>query len=171
MNVLFIHNNFPGQYLHIARALARVPEVRMAAIGSSTSQMIQGVSLIRYNLADVDVSTTHPFARRFDLECYRAEQVLYALSSLTSTGFKPDLIMAHPGWGETLPLRTIFPDARMLLYCEFFYGTHGRDVGFDPEFPETGADGHVALHLKNASSLLALADCNIGISPTEWQRS
>ena len=79
--------------------------------------------------------------------------------------------MAHPGWGETLPLRTIFPRARILLYCEFFYGTHGRDVGFDDEFPETGVDGHVALHLKNASSLLALSDCNVGISPTEWQRS
>ena len=47
----------------------------------------------------------------------------------------------------------------------------GRDVGFDPEFPETGADGHVALHLKNASTLLALADCDFGMSPTEWQRS
>jgi glycosyltransferase involved in cell wall biosynthesis len=48
---------------------------------------------------------------------------------------------------------------------------HGRDVGFDPEFPATGADGHVALQLKNASTLLALADCDAGISPTEWQRS
>jgi glycosyltransferase involved in cell wall biosynthesis len=105
------------------------------------------------------------------MECHRAEQVLYALSSLASSGFAPDIIMAHPGWGETLPLRTIFPDARILLYCEFFYGMQGRDVGFDPEFPETGADGHVALHLKNASSLLALSDCDFGVSPTNWQRS
>jgi glycosyltransferase involved in cell wall biosynthesis len=171
MNVLFVHNNFPGQYQHIARALARDPQVRMVAIGSSASQEMNGVKLLRYSLRDVDVSATHPFARRFDMECHRAEQVLYALSSLASSGFVPDLIMAHPGWGETLPLRTIFPDARILLYCEFFYGMHGRDVGFDPEFPETGADGHVALHLKNASTLLALADCDFGISPTEWQRS
>jgi glycosyltransferase involved in cell wall biosynthesis len=171
MNVLFVHNNFPAQYLHIVRALADDPDVHMAAIGSSTSQKMNGVRLLKYSLGNVDVSNTHPFARRFDLECYRAEQVLYALSSLASTGFKPDVIMAHPGWGETLPLRTIFPDARILLYCEFFYGAYDRDVGFDPEFPETGADGHVALHLKNASSLLALADSDIGISPTEWQRS
>ena len=79
--------------------------------------------------------------------------------------------MAHPGWGETLPLRSIFSQAHIVLYCEFFYSTEGRDVGFDLEFPETGADGHVALHLKNASSLLALAECDLGISPTEWQRS
>ena len=79
--------------------------------------------------------------------------------------------MAHPGWGETQPLRAVFPDANILLYCEFFYSKQGRDVGFDSEFPETGADGHVALHLKNASTLLGLADCDFGISPTEWQRS
>jgi glycosyltransferase involved in cell wall biosynthesis len=171
MNVLFVHNNFPGQYKHIARALARDPQVRMVAIGSSASHEMNDVKLLRYSLTDVDVSTTHPFARRFDMECHRAEQVLYAMSSLASSGFVPDLIMAHPGWGETLPLRTIFPDAHILLYCEFFYGKHGRDVGFDPEFSETGADGHVALHLKNASTLLALEDCDFGISPTEWQRS
>ncbi len=171
MKVLFVHNNFPGQYQHIARALATDSSIQIAAIGSSTSQAMSGVNLIRYGLRDVDVSATHPFARRFDMECHRAEQVLYALSSLASSGFVPDIIMAHPGWGETLPLRTIFPDARIVLYCEFFYGMRGRDVGFDPEFPETGADGHVALHLKNASTLLALTDCDFGISPTEWQRS
>lgn len=171
MNILFVHNNFPGQYQHVARALARDPKVRIAAIGSSTAQEMDGVRLLKYGLGDVDVAASHPFARRFDMECHRAEQVLYALSSLASSGFEPDIIMAHPGWGETLPLRTIFRKARIILYCEFFYGVEGRDVGFDPEFPETGADGHVALHLKNASSLLALADCNVGISPTQWQRS
>ncbi len=171
MNVLFVHNNFPGQYQHVARALARDPNVRIAAVGSRASKEMNGVKLLKYNLRNVDVSATHPFARRFDAECHRAEQVLYSLSSLVSSGFVPDVIMAHPGWGETLPLRTLFRDARILLYCEFFYGMEGRDVGFDPEFPEIGADGQVALHLKNASTLLALADCNSGISPTAWQRS
>jgi glycosyltransferase involved in cell wall biosynthesis len=171
MNVLFVHNNFPGQYRHIARTLAQNPQVRVTAIGASTSRPIDGVNLVKYSLTNVEASSAHPFARRFDMECHRGEQILYALSSLAATGFVPDLIMAHPGWGETLPLRTIYPDARILLYCEFFYGMQGRDVGFDSEFPETGADGYVGLHLKNASTLLALADCDAGISPTAWQRS
>jgi glycosyltransferase involved in cell wall biosynthesis len=171
MNVLFVHNNFPAQYRHVARALARDPQMRVAAIGSVTARGMNGVDLRKYMLGDGDVSATHPFARRFDLECRRAEQVLYALTSLSASGFKPDLIMAHPGWGETLPLRTIFPDAHIVLYCEFFYGAETRDVGFDPEFPATGADGHVGLHLKNAATLLALTECDAGISPTVWQRS
>jgi glycosyltransferase involved in cell wall biosynthesis len=171
MKVLFVHNNFPAQYRHVARALARDPQVQLAAIGSITAPGVEGIDLRKYALPAGDVAPTHPFARRFDLECQRAEQVLYALSSLLRSGFVPDLIMAHPGWGETLPLRTICPAARIVLYCEYFYGAQRRDVGFDPEFAETGVDGHVALHLKNAATLLALTDADVGVSPTAWQRS
>ena len=83
----------------------------------------------------------------------------------------PDVILAHPGWGETLPLRTMFPKARLIVYCEFFYGARGRDLGFDAEFPEPGLDGHIGLQLKNATTLLALADADLGIAPTRWQHS
>ena len=171
MNILFVHNNFPAQFRNLAARLARDPDMNLAAIGSNTATPMQGVRLIKYSLAEADLADTHPFARRFDMECRRAEQVLYALSTLSSSGFKPDIIFAHPGWGETLPLRTMFPQARVLVYCEFYYGAHGRDLGFDPEFPASGLDGHIALQLKNATTLLALEDCELGISPTKWQQS
>ncbi|MGJ5206455.1 glycosyltransferase family 4 protein [Bradyrhizobium sp. HKCCYLR20261] len=171
MKVLFVHNNFPAQYRNLAMALAKEPGNELVAIGAANAQMLPSVRLLKYALAGADVSTTHPFARRFDLECRRAEQVLYSLSSLAASGFAPDVILAHPGWGETLPLRTMFPKARIILYCEFFYGAEGRDLGFDPEFPTPGLDGHIGLHLKNATTLLALADCDIGVSPTSWQHS
>ena len=171
MDVLFIHNNFPAQFKHLAPLLAKQPGVRVAAIGSRTSRAIDGVRLIKYAMNGYDTSSSHPFARRFDLECYRAEQVLYALSTLASSGFYPDVIIAHPGWGETIPVRSIFPLARLIVYCEFFYGGKERDVGFDPEFPSIGADGNVALQLKNAATLLALSECDAGVAPTAWQRS
>ncbi|PPQ14336.1 glycosyl transferase family 1 [Bradyrhizobium sp. AC87j1] len=171
MKVLFVHNNFPAQYRNIAAALARESCFELVAVGGPTSSSMPSVRLIRYALPEADVSRTHPFARRFDVECRRAEQVLYSISSLATSGFTPDLILAHPGWGETLPLRTIFPKARLLVYCEFFYGPEGRDIGFDPEFPMPGLDGHIGLQLKNATTLLALEDCEMGISPTSWQHS
>jgi glycosyltransferase involved in cell wall biosynthesis len=171
MNILFVHNNFPAQFRNLAAKLARDPDMNLAAIGSNTATPMQGVRLIKYSLAEADLADTHPFARRFDMECRRAEQVLYGLSTLSSSGFKPDIIFAHPGWGETLPLRTMFPQARLVIYCEFYYGAHRQDLGFDPEFPATGLDGHIALQLKNATTLLALEDCELGISPTKWQQS
>lgn len=171
MNVLFVHNNFPAQYRHLARELAADPANKVVAIGSGTAGSLSSVRLVKYSLSVADTAAVHPFARRFEVECRRAEEVLYSLSSLIGSGFVPDVIFAHPGWGETLPLRTIYPDAKIILYCEFFYGAQGKDVGFDPEFPMTGLDGHVALHLKNATTLLGLVDCDLGMSPTPWQKS
>jgi glycosyltransferase involved in cell wall biosynthesis len=171
MKVLFIHNNFPAQFRNLAAALAKEGGHELVAVGASTARGMPSVKLVKYVLAGADVSNTHPFARRFDLECRRAEQVLYSLSTLAASGFTPDVILAHPGWGETLPLRTMFPKARLIVYCEFFYGAQGRDLGFDAEFPEPGLDGHIGLQLKNATTLLALADADLGISPTKWQHS
>jgi hypothetical protein len=74
------------------------------------------------------------FARRFEVECRRAEQVMYAANALKLSGMSPHLIFVHPGWGEALPLRSLFPDARICVYCEFYYRMKGADVGFDPEF-------------------------------------
>jgi glycosyltransferase involved in cell wall biosynthesis len=170
-NILFVHNNFPAQFLHIARALARKPTVKLAAIGAPTARGLPGVKLVKYGLAKHEISATHPFARRFDLECRRAEEVVYATSNLRSSGFVPDLVLGHPGWGETLPLRSLFPKSRVVTYCEMFYRREGQDVGFDPEFPELGVDGKTNVHLKNAATLLALIDSDAGVSPTQWQKT
>src|ERR1700693_5840035 len=110
MNMLFVHNNFPAQFKHIVAALAQDPTVQITAIGAATARPVKGVKLLKYAISDGDVSATHPFARRFDLECRRAEQVLYASSSLAASGFVPDFIVAHSGWGEAIPLRTLFPN-------------------------------------------------------------
>ncbi len=171
MNFLFVHNNFPAQFLHLARALARDPGSQVAAIGSHTARPLPGVKLLKYTLSDGDVRATHPFARRFDLECRRGEQVMYCLTSLQADGFVPDVVAVHPGWGESLPIRTVFPKARLVVYCEYYYAGRGLDVAFDPEFPALGIDGQVGVHLKNAATLLALAECDQGVSPTHWQRS
>lgn len=170
MNILFVHNNFPAQFRSLAEELAQRPEHRVAAIAAETGQALPNVDLRRYRMPYFNVAQTHPFARRFDIECRRATEVLFALSELRASGFEPDLIVGHCGWGETLPLRSVFPDARIVIYCEFYYRPEGQDVHFDPEGPQLGLDGLVALHCKNASTLLSLADADIGLSPTEWQR-
>ena len=170
MNILFVHNNFPAQFRSLAEELAKKPGCRVAAVGAETAQALHNVDVRRYRMPFFNVSPTHPFARRFDIECRRATQVLYALSDLREAGFEPDLIIGHCGWGETLPLRSLFAQARIAIYCEFYYRPEGQDVHFDPEGPKLGVDGLVALHCKNASTLLSLAEADIGLSPTHWQR-
>lgn len=171
MKFLFVHNNFPAQFRFVAEHLAQAPEHAVAAIGTMTARAMPGVRLERYHFEDLGRALVHPFARRFDREARRAEQVLYALNSLDAVGFVPDVVVAHSGWGETLPLRAKYQNAHFVAYCEFYYRDTGGDVHFDPEFPPLGVDGLTHLRAKNASQLLALADCDVGLSPTPWQRS
>jgi glycosyltransferase involved in cell wall biosynthesis len=171
MKVLFVHNNFAAQFRNVAEALREMGGFKLAAIGAEGAQAMEGVAVHRYTVQPIDVSATHPFARRFNAECWRAEHVLMAASALASSGFVPDVILAHYGWGETLPLRAVFPKAKLIIYAEFFYRGEGQDVHFDPEAPRFGVDGVAALQCKNASSLLALSEADAGVSPTRWQRS
>ncbi len=171
MNVLFVHNNFPAQFRHIAVTLAKAGGFKMAAIGEDGSGAVEGVDVRRYAKMGGATVETHAFARRFDHECRRAERVMFKALQLKSEDFEPDLIVAHCGWGETIPLRTLFPRARIAVYCEFYYRPEGQDVGFDDEMGRFGVDGHVMVGGKNASTLIALVDADLGISPTPWQKS
>ena len=171
MKVLFVHNNFPAQFRGLVQALGSDSQNSVAAIGSETARAMPKVRLVKYQTPVANVIATHPFARRFDVECRRAEQVLFAASELAASGFEPEVIIVHCGWGESLPLRGVFPGARIITYCEFYYRPEGQDVHFEADGPRLGVDGVVALQCKNASSLLSLVESDLGLSPTHWQKS
>ena len=170
MKLLFVHNNFPAQFRNLVVALGKAENVEIAAIGCEYARSMLGVALYRYPTPKA-LAAAHSFARRFDNECRRAEEVLYATTKLLDDGFIPDVIFVHPGWGESLPLRTVFPKAKIVVYCEYYYMREGGDIGFDPEFPGMGLDGFVGLEARNAATLLALASAEAGLSPTRWQKS
>ncbi len=86
-------------------------------------------------------------------------------------GYVPDVIFGHSGWGETLFLKEVWPEAKLLIYAEFYYKGRGADVGFDPEFSKPSFD-QVMIAQGRASHLgQALLHADAGLSPTEWQAS
>jgi glycosyltransferase involved in cell wall biosynthesis len=171
VDALFVHTNFPGQFRGIAQHLAKGRDMRVHAIGSGTAAAMPGVKLVRYSVSAHDIAASHSLARRFEFECRRAEQVIYTANLLRLNRVDPKLIFVHSGWGESIPLRELFPRARIVVYPEYFYRTRGADVGFDPEAGQLGVDGAVRVSVRNASTLLALADADVAIAPTQWQKS
>jgi glycosyltransferase involved in cell wall biosynthesis len=98
------------------------------------------------------------------------QAVARVLLDLKRQGFKPDAILAHPGWGETLYAKDVFPGARLVHFSEWFYNSQGADIGFDPEFPVT-FDDQARIRSWNALHLLNLENCDAAISPTLWQKA
>ena len=171
MNFLFIHQNFPGQYLHLAPALASMGN-NCIAIGSQTSKSTSNIKLIQY-IWDIKKYTKnseiHRWLSDFNLKIIRAELVAEILLKLKKENFKPDLIIGHPGWGELLAVKDIFPGIPVLQQFEFFYQLNNADHNFDPEFRKSNWDDNTRLRLRRASQLLSLTDLDYAISPTKWQ--
>ena len=169
MNILFVHQNFPGQYKHLAPALVQLGHRCVALTINKPPAKIPGVDVVGYRPQRGSTPNIHPFASDFETKVIRGEAAGLAAHELRKRGFKPDIILGHPGWGETLFLRDVYPDAKMLLFIEFYYRTQGADMGFDPEFPDEGFASHARLRAKNANNILALETMDWGVSPTRFQ--
>ncbi|WP_084591116.1 hypothetical protein [Desulfonatronovibrio magnus] len=93
----------------------------------------------------------HPWLSEQEVKVIRGEAVARAGMQLRSQGFFPDVICVHPGWGEGLFLRDVWPDSKIICFCEFYYQARGSDVGFDPEFSSGRQDEDLfRLRMKNA---------------------
>lgn len=169
MQVLFIHQNFPGQYAHLAAALRERGD-QVMAIGGPGARELPGIPLYRYNpIPAAGVPACHPWAADFQTKCLRAEAVAQLLEQLIAGGLAPDLVVGHPGWGELLAIKDLLPGVPVLHHVEFVYQVEGADVGFDPEFASAAWQLSSRVRLKRATQLLALHDLDWGLAPTAWQ--
>ena len=170
MRVLFIHQNFPGQFKFLAPALIKAGhDVCALTLRDLKSTTWEGVNLHRYTMSRTSSSSIHPWLSDFETKVIRGEACFNAASDIKKSGYVPDLILAHPGWGESLFLKEVWPNAKLGLYCEFFYSPRGLDVGFDPEFPELEAGQPCRINMKNINNLFHLNQADGALSPTQWQ--
>ncbi|MDA9185556.1 glycosyltransferase family 4 protein [Gammaproteobacteria bacterium] len=172
MNILFIHQNFPGQFKHLAPALVKAGHMVTALILAKTeAKQWNGVRLVSYGLNRGNAKEAHPWTVDFESKVIRGEACLKAALALKDQGYTPEVIVAHPGWGESLFVKEVWPEAKLKLYCEFFYHARGADVGFDPEFSSSDPAEAGRVTLKNANMLLQFQNADSGLSPTHWQAS
>ncbi len=168
LRILFVHQNFPGQFVHLASALAaRKHEVLALAIHKRS--LLPHIKTIYYQPQRGSSEGIYPLVGDFETKLIRAEACAEAAVKLKKEGFYPDVIYAHTGWGESLFLKDVWPQAKLLGYFEFYYHPQGADCGFDPEFSSVSLQDAMRIRAKNASQLLALEQADLGVSPTQWQ--
>jgi glycosyltransferase involved in cell wall biosynthesis len=170
MNYLFIHQNFPAQYRYVVRHLASQRNNRIYFITQPNDNAMVGVTKVTYPKDERGPINCHAYSMELDRAIYTGATVADVCRKLRDEGFRPDLIVGHSGWGETLFVKDVFPDVPLLANFEFYYHTHGVDVGFDPEFVSIFNDPS-RLRARNATNLLAFEAADWGHCATEWQRS
>lgn len=168
--VLFVHNNFPAQFRDLAQALLELG-VPVCALGQDHAAVLPGIRTARYRLPRGSTQGIYPLAVRAEADLIRARSAHDAAQALKAEGWTPDVIVGHAGWGEMTFLRQVFPDARQVIFAEFWYRGEGLDVGFDTEFFPKDPESVFRAEAKNAVMGLAYAQADAIVAPTRFQAS
>jgi glycosyltransferase involved in cell wall biosynthesis len=167
-DVLFVHNNFPGQFAFLANAL-KARGFRVAAIAAKQAKGIEGVPMLKWEVKAKSAPDLHRDVLRSEADILRGRAAGQCAVNLRNQGFNPRLIIGHPGWGECTFLKEVWPNAQMILYGEYYYRSQGGDVGFDSEWGAPTLDDHFRTHAKNAVQILQYSEADRIVSPTQFQ--
>lgn len=174
MKLLFIHQNFPGQFRHLAKYFSEQGNHEIAVIGETQNMIVwEGIKGVRIHGYDGPIpysQQSHHYIRGFENHIRRGQVVARKAMELQKSGFEPDAICVHTGWGEGLYLKDIFPKAKVVSFCEFYYNAEGADVNFDKSRPMS-LDERLSLRTRNVTQLQSFVSGDWGVSPTKWQKS
>ena len=171
MRILIIHQNFPGQYKHLAPALVEQGH-QVYSLTPKVEKVVhwKGVTLLPYKITRSSSKDVHPWLSDLETKVIRAEACYRHALVLKEKGLEPDVILAHHGWGEPMFLKDVWPNAKMGLYCELYHLDEGETVNFDPEFKTKDLNGNaLRLRLRNLNNALHFDVADAGISPTIFQ--
>lgn len=168
MRILFLHNNFPGQYRRIAGHLKGFPDVEMRAGTLASNGQDFGIRRVDYTPHREPTKGIHPTMATAERAAIMAQAAFKSLYAVKAAGWSPDLICAHSGWGPSLLAKEVWPEAKLLVLYEWYYNARGSDADFLEEMTH---DSAARAHFKNIPILLDIASMDWGTSPTRWQHT
>ncbi|NEO81487.1 glycosyltransferase family 4 protein [Moorena sp. SIO4G3] len=168
MRILFLHPKSFSQFSHLAKALAQDDTNQVVFGTQRTAGKLPKVSKAIYSAVKTVGPKTHYYLHNLERDVHEGQAVYHLCTRLKSEGFVPDVVYGHSGWGSTLYIKDVFPQAKLLCYWEWFHHAHGSNFDFDPSDPLT-SDDETRIRTKNASMLISLVSCDRGLSPTYYQ--
>lgn len=169
MKFLFVHQNCPGQFKFLAPALAAEGH-EVVFVSQKDKPDLPGIRKFEYAPHRKVTEKIHPYLAGTEAAVLNGQAVARLGFALRQKGFEPDAMIGNPGWGETLFLKDVWPEAPLITLSEFYYNGRGSDVGFDPEF-DSGPDAVLRARARSAQHLLAIEAADLSYSPTEWQKA
>lgn len=171
MRILFVHNNFPGQYARLVRHLKGRRDVDMLSGSLASNQQQPLIKRVEYTPHREARKDVHPALRYTETAVIRGQAVYTSFLPVKKKGWKPDIILAHSGFGDGLFLKDLWPDAKYMPYLEWYYHTYGSDASFLDHGAPKKPDTELQIRMKNTAILHDLAAMDWGQCPTEFQKS
>lgn len=168
MHILYVHQNYPAQFGHIAKYLVRNLGFRVTFLNERVSGVDDGVELRKYQLpADAQRSNLSAMG---DFRRFVSKSSAVAAESQSIDA--PDLVVGHSGFGSTLFLREQFDCPVVNLFEWYYTDCESESDFFAGDMPLLQRRRKKSyLKIANAGILLDLEHSDLGYCPTNWQRS
>ena len=170
MKLLFIHHTIPGQFKFLLGHYGQDEANEVVFLCHQSPQVtFKGVRVIQCTPQPM-AEGSNPIIHEFTQGAQRATAFAQSCAQLKESGFVPDVVIAHSGWGDGFFVKAVFPDVPLLNYMEFFFHEKGRNLNYEIE-DITNPTDRAKLIAKNAPHLLNFHNADWCITPTLWQRS
>ena len=169
MNLLFVHKNFPGQFGALAEYLSKRQGNRIVFLTqaeSASDSDIPGVKVVRYRVKSSSSQDVNPYLKDMHMALSNARAVSKALDQMRESGFVPDVVVSHCGFGFGLFVKAVLPAVRLITFTEWW---------FRPEtalalMQRVSVDAQLCLDGRNLPQLQEMLKSDVIICPTEWQK-
>ncbi len=172
MNILFLHPNFPGQFLQLSRYLAATGRHKVLFLSKDQNgSKLPGVQVGMYAKPRQVTKDIHPYLRMAEEAVLEGQAVVKGINALKNQiNFTPDVVVGHTGWGSTLYVKDLLPKVPLIGYFEWYYKSFGGDSCYWPD-EEQSIDDQCRIRTINAHHLLNLQACDVRYTPTQWQKA
>lgn len=171
MNILFVHQNYAGQYRELLPRLARTGKHRIVFLTQrKIAQAPSDHTVVVYRPDGATAKDAYSYTAWYEGAIRNGVGAMQAARQLAKSGFKPDVIIGHAGWGELIFMKEVWADVPVIGGFEYYFIPEGGLIGFDPEFREQ-PDIAPKLRARNAPNYLSFMACNDGHTATLWQKN
>ena len=171
MKILFLHQNFPGQFKHLALDLAnRGHEVNFICHTHYDRKVI-GVNRIKLK-GSLSYETLKKNSKSLLHENeLTSQQFRTAFEQLRKDGWSPDIVISHSGWGSGKHVKEIWPDTKLISYLEWWFNPNSETFTYDKGNKYLPIKNFTQKHwLRNQSIAFELSVSEVIVSPTNWQK-
>lgn len=167
--IFFIHQNMPGQFKNLCRTLANNKKNRVYFITKRNDVGIENVKRVTYDLGREPRRDAHHYIKSLDEQILYGQGVVRALLGLRDRGIRPDIIFAHSGWGEALFVKEVYPDAKFVVFSEYYYTARESDSAYI-NHGNVSIEDACRLVSKNLHLTQSMMSADLIITPTIWQK-
>lgn len=169
INIAIFHGNYPAQYLDIAPSLALIPQSNVFYFTETEinkSLILKGVKRIQFSTHREPSVHCHHYLRNMEGNVLRGQAAIKAINQVKNDyAFVPDVVIVHGGMGYSLFIKSAFPNARIIMYCEWYF--HEKYSHY--LLPNNSLDDRLRMKMTNTCILDELNLADKVVCPTRWQ--